>query len=213
MLLWSTAVYTQACQKGLAPAADRVAQDAAEVRAERTRDPGLDHVYAPNQECDRTCQVHQGQGLCSSGVLRAERSLRVPLIRHLSLERHAAICSAFADRLQLTPPDGNRHADAQGGPPEIFYERTRRKLCLRTAADPLRGRTEARFNAPLRRLPAPNWQRARHRRLFEGSAVEVIRGRSKTFTRNSVVGKLATFHFCPECGSTVFWKPERMPQL
>ena len=58
-----------------------------------------------------------------------------------------------------------------------------------------------------------NWQRARHRRLFEGSAVEVIRGRSKTFTRNSVVGKLATFHFCPECGSTVFWKPERMPQL
>jgi len=62
VLLWSTAVYTQACQKGLAPAADRVAQDAAEVRAERTRDPGLDHVYAPNQECDRTCQVHQGQG-------------------------------------------------------------------------------------------------------------------------------------------------------
>jgi hypothetical protein len=27
------------------------------------------------------------------------------------------------------------------------------------------------------------------------------------------VGKLVTFHFCPECGSTVFWEPERMPNL
>ena len=22
-----------------------------------------------------------------------------------------------------------------------------------------------------------------------------------------------TFHFCPECGSTLFWEPERMPPL
>jgi hypothetical protein len=22
-----------------------------------------------------------------------------------------------------------------------------------------------------------------------------------------------TFHFCPDCGSTVFWKPERLPDL
>ena len=22
-----------------------------------------------------------------------------------------------------------------------------------------------------------------------------------------------TFHFCPECGSTVFWEPERVPHL
>lgn len=49
--------------------------------------------------------------------------------------------------------------------------------------------------------------------FFERSAVHVVDGRSKTFTRNSVVGKLVTFHFCPECGSTVFWEPERMPQL
>jgi len=49
--------------------------------------------------------------------------------------------------------------------------------------------------------------------FFERSAVGVVDGRSKTFTRNSDVGKLVTFHFCPECGSTVFWEPERMPQL
>ena len=49
--------------------------------------------------------------------------------------------------------------------------------------------------------------------FFERSAVSVVDGASKTFTRNSVVGKLVTFHFCPECGSTVFWEPERMPRL
>src|SRR5271169_5499970 len=37
--------------------------------------------------------------------------------------------------------------------------------------------------------------------------------RSKTFTRNSVVGKVVSFHFCPKCGSTVFWEPERVPHL
>jgi hypothetical protein len=31
--------------------------------------------------------------------------------------------------------------------------------------------------------------------------------------RDSAVGKLVTFHFCPECGSTLFWEPERMPHL
>ena len=49
--------------------------------------------------------------------------------------------------------------------------------------------------------------------FFERSAVTVVDGASKTFTRNSVTGKDVTFHFCAECGSTVFWEPERMPQL
>jgi hypothetical protein len=49
--------------------------------------------------------------------------------------------------------------------------------------------------------------------FFERGAVSVVQGPSKTFTRNSAVGKPVTFHFCPECGSTVFWEPERMPQL
>jgi hypothetical protein len=49
--------------------------------------------------------------------------------------------------------------------------------------------------------------------FFDRSAVTVVDGASKTFTRNSVTGKDVTFHFCAECGSTVFWEPERMPQL
>ena len=49
--------------------------------------------------------------------------------------------------------------------------------------------------------------------FLERGAVSVVQGVSKTFTRNSAVGKLVTFHFCPECGSTLFWEPERMPHL
>jgi len=49
--------------------------------------------------------------------------------------------------------------------------------------------------------------------FFERGTVSVVQGVSKTYTRNSAVGKLVTFHFCPECGSTVFWEPERMPRL
>src|SRR5438552_18243247 len=49
--------------------------------------------------------------------------------------------------------------------------------------------------------------------FFERSAVKLVDDTPKIFTRNSVLGKLVTFHFCPECGSTVFWEPERMPKL
>jgi len=49
--------------------------------------------------------------------------------------------------------------------------------------------------------------------FFERGAVSILQGASRTFTRDSAAGKPVTFHFCPECGSTVFWKPERMPQL
>jgi hypothetical protein len=57
------------------------------------------------------------------------------------------------------------------------------------------------------RLSAPYGKRVQHRRLFERGAVSVVQVASKTFTRNSAVGKLVTFHFCPECGSTLFWHP------
>ena len=49
--------------------------------------------------------------------------------------------------------------------------------------------------------------------FFDRGAVTVVQGASKTYTRDSASGKPVTFHFCPECGSTVFWEPERMPQL
>jgi hypothetical protein len=49
--------------------------------------------------------------------------------------------------------------------------------------------------------------------FFERGAVKVVDGTANTFTRGSLSGSNVTFHFCPECGSTVFWEPERMPQL
>ena len=52
--------YAQAGQKGLEPVAERVAQDAPELGAEGARDPGLDHVHAPNQEGNRTGEINKG---------------------------------------------------------------------------------------------------------------------------------------------------------
>src|ERR1043165_1363566 len=49
--------------------------------------------------------------------------------------------------------------------------------------------------------------------FYPRTAVNVVAGAPKTFTRNSVAGTTVTFHFCPHCGSTVFWEPERMPQV
>jgi hypothetical protein len=42
-----------------------------------------------------------------------------------------------------------------------------------------------------------------------GIAVE---GDVGTFKRMSDSGFAVTFHFCPNCGSTVFWEPERRPE-
>jgi hypothetical protein len=49
--------------------------------------------------------------------------------------------------------------------------------------------------------------------FFDRGAVSVVRGTPKTYTRDSASGRHVTFHFCGECGSTVFWEPERAPQL
>jgi hypothetical protein len=49
--------------------------------------------------------------------------------------------------------------------------------------------------------------------FFERGTISVVQGSSKSFTRDSAAGKPVTFHFCPDCGSTVFWEPDRMPQL
>ncbi|MCW4462222.1 GFA family protein [Sphingomonas sp. BT-65] len=43
---------------------------------------------------------------------------------------------------------------------------------------------------------------------------EVTReGRSTTWTRAGDSGGSALFHFCPVCGSTVYWEPAEMPDL
>lgn len=49
--------------------------------------------------------------------------------------------------------------------------------------------------------------------FFRREAVKVAHGKSKNFIRNSVVGTQVLFHFCPDCGSTLYWEPERMPDL
>nr|WP_291709871.1 GFA family protein [Bradyrhizobium sp.] len=49
--------------------------------------------------------------------------------------------------------------------------------------------------------------------FFDRGAVSLVQGASKTYTRDSASGKHVTFHFCPECGSTIFWEPERLPHL
>lgn len=38
-------------------------------------------------------------------------------------------------------------------------------------------------------------------------------GAAKTWTRPSDRGLPVTFHFCPTCGTSVYWEPQRMPDL
>lgn len=40
-----------------------------------------------------------------------------------------------------------------------------------------------------------------------------IAGTTRAHTRPSDSGHTVTSHFCPACGSTVFWYPARMPDL
>jgi hypothetical protein len=39
------------------------------------------------------------------------------------------------------------------------------------------------------------------------------RGCTSQYTRSSDSGHKVTFHFCPDCGSTVFWQPERKADM
>ena len=38
-------------------------------------------------------------------------------------------------------------------------------------------------------------------------------GEARQYTRSSDSGQSVTFHFCPHCGSTVFWEPQRLPAM
>ena len=41
--------------------------------------------------------------------------------------------------------------------------------------------------------------------------VRHIAGDSRRFTRKGDSGNMVSFHFCPDCGSTVFWELSGMP--
>ena len=49
-------------EKRLYAVAQRGTEDPPQIRAERALDPALDHVHAPEQECDRSGEVDQSQG-------------------------------------------------------------------------------------------------------------------------------------------------------
>jgi len=48
--------------------------------------------------------------------------------------------------------------------------------------------------------------------FFPRRAVEAA-GPSHTYRRAGDSGFAVTFHFCPHCGSTVFWEPARRPEV
>lgn len=47
--------------------------------------------------------------------------------------------------------------------------------------------------------------------FFHREKVET-QGEFKSFTRGSDSGQPITFHFCPHCGTTLFWEPARKPE-
>jgi hypothetical protein len=47
---------------------------------------------------------------------------------------------------------------------------------------------------------------------FPRSAV-TISGQSTSYSRKGDSGGTATMHFCPTCGSTVYWEPQGIPDL
>jgi len=38
-----------------------------------------------------------------------------------------------------------------------------------------------------------------------------VEGASKVYSRQADSGQTVRFHFCPECGSSVYWEPSRFP--
>jgi hypothetical protein len=46
--------------------------------------------------------------------------------------------------------------------------------------------------------------------FFQRQDVETS-GVTRHYTRSSDSGSPVTFHFCPNCGSSVFWEPQRKP--
>lgn len=41
--------------------------------------------------------------------------------------------------------------------------------------------------------------------------MEIVRGQAKVFRRDSASGYDVSFHFCGDCGSTLWWEPDRLP--
>jgi hypothetical protein len=49
--------------------------------------------------------------------------------------------------------------------------------------------------------------------FFERAAVQVVDGVTRSYRRGSASGHDVTFHFCPYCGTTLWWNADRLPHL
>lgn len=49
--------------------------------------------------------------------------------------------------------------------------------------------------------------------FYERDQVTIEHGTTHSFERQSASGFPVAFHFCPQCGSNLFWEPARMPHL
>ena len=49
--------------------------------------------------------------------------------------------------------------------------------------------------------------------FYERERVKVTRGAPRRYSRDSASGFPVGFHFCPDCGSNVWWEPARFPGL
>lgn len=49
--------------------------------------------------------------------------------------------------------------------------------------------------------------------FYPREQVSITQGEASSYTRDSASGVPVTFHFCPKCGSNIFWEPARLPDL
>ncbi len=49
--------------------------------------------------------------------------------------------------------------------------------------------------------------------FFDRSQTRVVGGTAAHYARPSASGFAVTFHFCRDCGTSLWWEPERLPHL
>jgi hypothetical protein len=49
--------------------------------------------------------------------------------------------------------------------------------------------------------------------FFQRTQILSIEGKDRTFRRSGDSGRFLIFHFCPACGSNVFWESEQAPEM
>lgn len=49
--------------------------------------------------------------------------------------------------------------------------------------------------------------------FFPRARVELPLAEAKTYRRASASGFDVVFHFCPDCGTSLWWEPDRLPDL